>query len=203
MFIKTPEDLKKLWQGRSVPIRIGIETGTFRGVSACNLSPAVETWHTMDINPGCTALAQRRCAEAGRTNIVFHTGDSRKLLPELLKSNQEACLIMLDAHFSKPRRKLFDDEPDLTHSMDGGDFPLLEEIKAIESRPYADIVIVDDTALFGKDRPDLRATDAQGRIVDKRPQWESMTRDKVAQLLGRVCTYSDLQGTTVYWRTPA
>jgi len=203
VFIKSPDALRALWQGREVPIRVGIETGTFRGVSAERLSPAVKTWHTIDINPGCTQLARRRCGESGRTNVYFHTGDSRVLLAKLLRKNQEACLIMLDAHFSKVKRKLFEDEPTLTHSPDGGDFPLLKELETIAPRPYADIVIVDDTALFGKDRPDLRATGDKGQIIDKRPQWESMTRDKVASLLGRVCVYTDFHGTTVYWRFQA
>ena len=201
MFIKHPDKLRELWQDRAVPIRVAVETGTFRGVSASTLSPAVDVWHTIDINPGCTALARKRCDAAGITNVRFHVGDSRKVLPRLLYKIQAPCLIMLDAHFSKVRRKLTPDEPDLVHDPHGADFPLLAELEIVAARPFADIILVDDTELFGKVRPDLRARDAQGNIIDNSPQWESMTKDKVAKALGRIKASWDLQGTTVYMRS--
>ena len=199
MFLTSPDQLRELWQGREHPVRYAVETGTFRGESALKLSPAVRHWITIDINPACSALARRRCSEAGRANVECLTGDSREMLPHVLKKIREPCMIMLDAHFSKPKRKLFPDEPDLVNNA-GADFPLIEELRIVSERKYADIILVDDIGLFGQKRNDLRAHDAKGNVIDDTPQWEAMSNGRVLRELGRVVCMRYVKNAMVIWR---
>jgi hypothetical protein len=184
-------------------IEVAIETGLFRGATASICAPLFREYHGIEINPGHISLCRRQLGEMG-IDIVYHEGDTRRVLPEVLLAIREPALIMLDAHYSfVAKGKLFADEADTVHGPEGADFPLLEELRAISKRPYADIVLVDDTSLFGKNVPVLRAPDVTGKPGDTLPQWESMTHAKVEQTLGRIVSRQDWKGATIYWRSAA
>jgi len=182
-------------------IQVAVETGLFRGQTAMVCAPEFREYHGIEINPGHIALCRRRLGEAGVNQVIYHEGDTRDLLPKVLARIREPALIMLDAHYSFVRKgKKFADEADMLHGPAGADFPLLAELRVISKRPWADMVLIDDTALFGKTMPVLRAPDATGKKGDTLPQWENMSHELVEQVLVRVIARQDWRGSTVYWR---
>jgi hypothetical protein len=173
--------------------RTAIETGTFRGDCAINLSPAFEKWHTIDIEPKYTLLAERRLKEAGRANVKCHVGDSRVILPRILSTTLQPVCVFLDAHFSRVKRKKFADEPDMVHRP-GADFPLWGEIDFLSGCPHELVVVVDDWVLAGTEPKGCRATG------DESQQWASLSVDEVSRRLGKVSKSMSLVGTMVFYR---
>ena len=112
-------------------------------------------------------LDARYAMEAARRvpKAAIWTGDTNELLPSLLASIHEAVFIVLDAHYCKL-------DPPIAKSR----FPLWGELGLLRTRPYADIVVVDDVHTFGKVRDDLRyASD---------PEWETVTETSISLFLG-------------------
>lgn len=162
-----------------VGIQVAIETGIFRGQSALDLAGLFREWHAIEIEPGYIELSRRRWAEAGVSNVSTYPGDTRDLLPLLLAKIKEPAVIMLDAHYSAVKRPCFYGEPAMQHRQ-GADFPLYAELQALAERPYADLILIDDWALAGREAPRVRAPG------DRSEQWESLTPEKVCTRLGRV-----------------
>jgi len=179
------EELIKLHGSPWADISLLIETGTFRGESALRLSKAVDHWITIDINQGYTKLAQDRLKQNGVKNVTCVTGDSRDVLPSLLKFLQCPLCIFLDAHFSRVKSKILENEPDMVHGPIGADFPLEAELVACEQYKYPMIVVVDDVVLFGGDeKTSLRGLRQPG---DNTEQWEAWDSNRVeSSLKGRV-----------------
>jgi hypothetical protein len=72
-------------------------------------------------------------------NVKMYLGDSKQILPELLKSINEPVTIYLDAHYSGGTTAFGDQET-----------PLLFELDILKNRKYDDIIIIDDCRLLGK-----------------------------------------------------
>jgi hypothetical protein len=119
----------------NVPIENFIETGTFKGdtsIWACNYFPNVYTIE-IDLEIGRSTAAAAREIK----NINFLTGDSRKVLPELLTNIKGRSFFWLDGHWC---------------SGGGGkesECPLLDEIKAINGCPEPTIFIDDARCFLG------------------------------------------------------
>ena len=69
----------------------------------------------------------------------MYLGDSKKILPELLKNINEPITIFLDAHYSGGETAFGEEE-----------VPLLFELSILKERKYDDIIIIDDCRLLGK-----------------------------------------------------
>jgi hypothetical protein len=69
----------------------------------------------------------------------MYLGDSKKILPELLKTIHEPITIFLDAHYSGGTTAFGDEEA-----------PLLFELELLKNRKHNDIIIIDDCRLLGK-----------------------------------------------------
>jgi hypothetical protein len=144
----------------------------------------------VEIVPEMQALAKRRCEKV--PNVVWHLGDSAKVVPELAKSIQEPVFWFLDAHYCPWLKAKELGEP---HPVKGH-WPLWDELRAIGPRPFSDIVLVDDAPLYGVAKPDYRAPG------DTSPQWESLSDVSVIDTLrGRVCDVREYRLSKVYWRT--
>ena len=203
MKINNPDDIRNLLKRQPgyASVRVAVETGLFRAATALVCAPVFDVYHGIEINPGHVRLCRRRLSEAGIAHVSIHEGDTRFILPKLAESIKEPALFMLDAHYSFVRRgKIFEDEADMVHGPEGADFPLLFELQILSARPYADIVLVDDTALFGKDMAVLKAPDTKGNPGNVSPQWEVMSHTLVERTLGRVIRREDWRGSTIYWR---
>ena len=115
-----------------------VESGTFHGKTTRWALERFSVVHTIELSDEFYAEAIRDLAPLG---AVCHHGDTRDVLPELARSIQEPAVWFLDAHWlNRP-------------GAAGKDtlLPLHEELTALAGRPYADIVIVDDVASFGKE----------------------------------------------------
>lgn len=77
---------------------VAIETGTLFGVSALRLSKHFPRVYTIEINCELYKKAAAKFRNNDRIRVLF--GDSKLVLPELLKEIQQPCLFYLDAHFS-------------------------------------------------------------------------------------------------------
>ena len=101
----------------------------------------------------------------------MYLGDSKKILPELLKSIDEPVTIFLDAHFSGGTTALGEEE-----------VPLLFELEILKNRKYDDIIIIDDCRLLGK-----IGSFGSGSNDPIYPttsyDWNDITNDKITALL--------------------
>jgi Ribosomal RNA adenine dimethylase len=136
----TPHSLTKLHNIRTAQVLSGaktaIEIGTYKGVTAKRLARIFDRVVTVEIDPVLHEEARKRCA--GFKNITFHLGDGSKLLPEIIRSENN-ILFFLDGHFSGTGTG-HGDEPE----------PALMEIDIIGRHiDKISAVVVDDFRLFG------------------------------------------------------
>lgn len=171
--------------------KIAIETGTYKGNSAIALSKFFKQWHTIDIDPKFTKLAQRRCAAAGVTNVVFHTGDSQVVLPELIKAYSQPVCFFLDAHYSRTPLDPVTGKHQMDHH-EGADFPLFAELTVLGERSHPDIIVIDDWGLAGKEPEGCRAPG------DSSPQWNELSVAAVLRITGKPLHAFRLRGTMVF-----
>lgn len=173
---------------------IAIETGTFKANSTIALSPCFKVWHTIDIDPKFIEAAKVRCAELGLTNIGYHIGDSRRVLPKLVRkfANVPVCFF-LDAHFSRTGLDKHTGKPLVEHHV-GADFPLFDELTVVGDRTHPDVVVVDDWGLAGKEPAGCRAPG------DSSEQWASLNLAAVLKLLKGNVKQFPLLGTMVFYR---
>lgn len=116
-------------------IELFIETGTYKGVTIQEMSPYFKKLYTIELNHGFYLENKKRIRN--KKIKLFH-GESTKILRTLLFEITEPAFIFLDAHFSggkTSRGKL--------------DVPLLQEVKLIQKRNLADVIVIDDYRLFG------------------------------------------------------
>lgn len=118
--------------------RVFVESGTFHGKTtrwAVSRFPVV---HTIELSRALYADALQALAPLG---VHCYHGDSRTLIPELAVAITESAVWFLDAHWLN--------QP---HAAGKGDpLPLMDELAALAERPYADTIIVDDVASFGRE----------------------------------------------------
>ena len=140
-----------------------IETGTYQGQSTQWGALNFEEVDTLDIDEGFVHHAMMRCD--GLDNIRFRLGDSRKVLPSIVKRLTGPALFWLDAHNASG---IFGDGPD--------DCPIIEELHSILCSPFRHAILVDDATCFIPPQPhDPKAYPEIGRI-------KAMAREA-----GRIC----------------
>ena len=120
--------------------KVFVETGTFRGDNAAYQANWFLQVHTIELDPKLAADAKARFADA--KTISVHEGDSAEVLAILADIIHEPALFYLDAHWSGGQTALGKPE-------DNG-CPVLRELQALSLRPYADIIVIDDMRLMGK-----------------------------------------------------
>ena len=120
-----------------------IETGTYVGDGIRRVIGHYERIHSIE-------LAEKYALETAAKFInnpevtVYH-GNSKEVLPVLLSTIQEPVTIFLDGHYSGGETAIGDE---LVEGFSSA--PLLAELEIIMARPWDDIVIIDDTRMFGK-----------------------------------------------------
>lgn len=148
-----------------------IETGTYVGDGIHRVLGRYERIHSIE-------LAEKYALETAakyihdQTVTVYH-GNSKEVLPVLLDTIPEPVTIFLDGHYSGGETAIGDELVDGFSSA-----PLLAEIELVMSRPYDDIVIIDDTRMFGR-----RDWMNQGCTSGKWPQyqydWTNITEESI------------------------
>lgn len=137
-----------------------IETGTYHGDGIRRVLGQYERIHSIE-------LAEKYALEAAKKffdhpEVTVYHGNSKEVLPVLLDTIAEPVTIFLDGHFSGGETAVGDEIVDGISSA-----PLLTEIEIIMARPYDDIVVIDDTRMFG-----LRTWMNRGSKGGKWPEYE-------------------------------
>jgi predicted O-methyltransferase YrrM len=129
---------------RAYGATVFVETGTFHGATAAWAAQYFQTVHTVEVGAErCLVTAERL---SHMTNIAFHMGNSRDVLPKIVDVlGGQRAVYYLDGHWSGEGT---DGEADQC--------PLLDELACLSS---GDIIIIDDARIFmGEIDPLLNAT---------------------------------------------
>lgn len=118
-------------------LRVFVETGTYQGGTIASLQSHFDKIHSIELNNEFYQLAKQKFAQNEKVRI--YSGDSGRILSEILAGLHEPALFWLDAHYSGG----------LT-ARGEQDTPIREELRAILSHPVAGHVIaIDDASDFG------------------------------------------------------
>ena len=172
--------LLKLLSAESAP-RVFFETGTKEGETTAVVAEKakrVEKIYTVELSTGMHEKAKAREFK-NKEKVEFILGDSKDVLPKYTKSIECPVFWYLDAHYCIDK--------DGVAAADS--FPLWEELEAVRDRAVdGDMIWVDDTHTFGKDRPDLNQP------------WEGVTTETILEFLGnRVKDSSLIKKGFVLW----
>lgn len=128
-----PKDIVEAFK-RQGQIRNFAETGTYHGGSCFWAANHFEKVYTIEIDPEISRLtaAKPDCP----ANISFFVGNSRDVLPQVIKELQGRTLFWLDGHWCNVSELGKNDE-----------CPLMDELKALKQLPDA-VILIDDARLF-------------------------------------------------------
>jgi len=168
--------LERMRDGHPLRIRprAFIETGTLHAETARFARQLYEVVETIELSEPLYRAAIKRY---GGNGIRFHLGDSAKILPVVLATYREPVCLYLDAHWF-PRAQVAPEA-----------FPLWAELEAVQARPFADIVIVDDVHSFGTANP--------------APDWQQVTPTNLLASVDRVLKTLIHDDHFVIYRGPA
>lgn len=114
-----------------------IETGAYMGDGIRDVVDEYENIHSIELADKW--YKHNVDQYKSKKNVHIYFGDSKKVLPMLLKDINEPITIFLDAHYSGGTTAYGEEET-----------PLLQELEILRERKYDDIIIIDDCRLIGK-----------------------------------------------------
>lgn len=114
-----------------------IETGTYLGNGIHEVINEYDFIHSIELSEKWYYYNVEQFND--EPNVKMYLGDSKRILPELLKSMNEPITLYLDAHYSGGTTAFGEEE-----------VPLLYELEILKNRIYDDIIIIDDCRLLGK-----------------------------------------------------
>jgi hypothetical protein len=161
-------DISILLQNHPHELHHYVETGCRRGGLIAKFAEADWNVIGVELDPLAAmdaANAVRTAELGGKGQIVV--GDSARVLWHVCQELKAPALFFLDAHWWAG----YDDCAE-------GDLPLLSELAAIRTRPYADFIVIDDAQLLG-----IKRSRCKKRGVDL--GWFGATRDAVYTAVGR------------------
>ena len=156
---------------KAADYEVAVETGTLFGASTRRLSRHFPLVYTIEINRELYERAAAKFKNNGRIRVLF--GDSKLVLPVLLKEIRQPCLFYLDAHFSGDHTTNWKESRWRGYRVDTGfagerpvaenQVPLFEEIKAIHDFLGSRCLIyIDDVDHFDESGAGLRNKNFQG-----------------------------------------
>ena len=149
-------------------INIFIETGTWKGYQTHIATQAFDTVYGIELNKHNVAATKQAAPKA----VVIH-GDTRVELPHLFKKYKDTPLfIYLDAHYC------------LSGEQDKVDFPLWSELDLVRQRNLTEIVVIDDTHVFGVNQGQSHKKDLSVR------EWEDVTKESLLDFFEDRVVYS-------------
>src|SRR5262245_48465626 len=162
---------------KNLGVETFVETGTYTGGGALWASQHFARVITIELNLVFHSKAMEKCAH--RSNIEFHLGDSKDILPNIIDSLSAPAMIWLDAH-SWP--ELYEEWPQLDLPFSG--CPLKDELKAIVQSDYRHFILIDDTGYFDYRQPewayDWPTTDMIRELVGPRGYHTEVKVDQIA-----------------------
>lgn len=123
-----------MWLKKELKLKILIEGGTYRGVTAKEMAKYFEHVYTIEKSEKMYILSQNNLKKC--KNVTLRKGDTREYLNELMDKNDN-ILLWLDAHWSGGDTYGEDDE-----------CPLIEELKIIFRSNKNFVILIDDARLF-------------------------------------------------------
>lgn len=116
-----------------------VETGTYQGSTVIPLSKQFEHIYTIELMEKWHRYAMARAAKEKASNIRFYLGDSKDVLPRIVKEAKGPTIFFLDGHCCGEH----------TDTAKTDEKPLLFELEAInKGRRENDIIIIDDLRMF-------------------------------------------------------
>jgi hypothetical protein len=150
-----------------------IETGTYRGATAEWASRQFDSVHSIEL---AEPLYREALENLGSiSNLELHLGDTRSILPDLIRDLSAPAVIWLDAHWSGGKT-----------SGETDQCPLLDELKIADRATEPLALLVDDARLFLSappeplnldDWPDM--TDVVETLSRGRERYVAVTEDIV------------------------
>tara|TARA_R110002051_G_scaffold152039_2_gene224669 strand:- start:188 stop:745 length:558 start_codon:yes stop_codon:yes gene_type:complete len=142
-------------------INIFIETGTWKGYQTHIATQVFDTVYGIELNSYNVSATKQAAPKA----VVIH-GDTRDELPHLFKKYKDTPLfIFLDAHYCH------------SGEQEKVDFPLWSELALVRQRNLTEIVVIDDTHVFGV------KCDAHKKDLSVR-EWEDVTKESLLDFFG-------------------
>ena len=138
-----------------------VETGTFRGGTA--LWAARHFPHVITIEGSESIHRDVQSTLGALENVESLLGDSRQVLPDVLRRLNGEAIFWLDSHWCGVDSFGADDQ-----------CPLLDEVAALQHFAHASYVLIDDARLFLSPPP----------LPNRREQWPAI--DEVIQALRRL-----------------
>jgi SAM-dependent methyltransferase len=120
---------------RAFGLRRFVETGTYLGDTTAWAAERFERVDTVEAFEPLHARARERFA--GQDKVRLHLGDSRTVLPAIVRGLDAPSLFWLDAHWSGEGT-----------AGETRECPLLDEIAAIDEGPEDAFVLIDDARYF-------------------------------------------------------
>jgi hypothetical protein len=146
-----------------------IETGTYLGDGIKHVINDYEIIHSIELSEKWYQHNVKQFKN--NKNVKMYLGDSKKILPELLKTINEPITIYLDAHYSGGTTAFGEEE-----------VPLLFELEVLKERKYDDIIIIDDCRLLGKTGI-CGAGDNHPVYPTMTYNWSNITENKIINLI--------------------
>ena len=131
-----------------------IETGLGDGSNAKQMKEIFDIVHTIELSKKIFDRVYKNLKDSG---IIFHLGDSPKVLEELCAIHTKECVFYLDAHYCPGY------EGDAATE---NPFPLWDELDVLKRRKQSDIICIDDIHCFGAKKG-----------------WESCTKESIEEYM--------------------
>jgi hypothetical protein len=145
-----------------------IETGTYYGGTTLWAATEFKEVHTIELSEYLYNYTKKDFLSKG--NITSWLGDSRAVLPEILKTQKQNLVFWLDGHYSAGV------------TAGGNDpCPLLRELEIILARENDDIIIIDDARCCAGDEGWPTIVELYNKIeeVSKRKKYTGICDDHI------------------------
>ena len=176
---------------RSVPLRVFVETGTFRGDTTAAVATAFAQVYTVELSRELFEAAAGRLAGFG--NVTRLCGHSPRLLQELRPQlSGESVLYWLDAHWCGSGT-----------AGDKAECPLLAELDAIATLNADSAILIDDARLFLAAPPAPHDPEQWPSLADVVERLRSLNREHGLWVVNDVIVFAPIaarQAMTEYAR---
>ena len=152
-----------------------IETGSYRGDGVDNVMKQYAVVHSIELSPTWYEHCYDRFK--GISNVHIHLGNSKNILPEILKDINEPVTVYLDGHYSAGETAFGDEEINGVSSN-----PLIGELEVLMSREYNDIIIIDDCRMIGR-KDFINRGVKNGLWPEYEYDWTNITEEKILSML--------------------
>lgn len=117
-------------------LKVFVETGTYRGETINALKNSFDSLYSIELSSDLYDKAKARFNRY--PHIKIYNGDSKDILPQIVKQLDEPALFWLDAHYSGGVTAFSEN-------------PIIHEVTTIIKAKKEDVVVIDDLRLFGTD----------------------------------------------------